>query len=136
MEFQRAIGGGGVVKRDRKKQGKKGKEVKVVYISTPMKVKTSAAGFRSLVQRLTGRHSDIARIMEANGGAACCEFQDFADDRSPPSQIPKTADPAVADESPTSSESQVDEQFEEVFPMDLFLNLSSFDLEDDVLGAY
>ncbi|KAL5720132.1 hypothetical protein ACHQM5_012828 [Ranunculus cassubicifolius] len=33
------------------------KPVKVVYISNPMKVKTSASEFRSLVQELTGRDS-------------------------------------------------------------------------------
>ncbi|KAI3744052.1 hypothetical protein L1987_57124 [Smallanthus sonchifolius] len=37
------------------------KKLKVVYISSPMKVKTSASRFRSLVQELTGRDSDISR---------------------------------------------------------------------------
>ncbi|KAI3844237.1 hypothetical protein MKX03_032308 [Papaver bracteatum] len=36
------------------------KPVKVVYISNPMKVKTSVSEFRSLVQELTGRDSDIS----------------------------------------------------------------------------
>lgn len=39
--------------------------VKVVYISSPMKVKTSASEFRMIVQELTGRDSDVVRIMEA-----------------------------------------------------------------------
>ncbi|KAF5203372.1 hypothetical protein FRX31_007041 [Thalictrum thalictroides] len=38
----------------------KKKAVKVVYISNPMKVKTSASDFRALVQELTGQDSDIA----------------------------------------------------------------------------
>ncbi|KAI3849716.1 hypothetical protein MKW98_026630 [Papaver atlanticum] len=38
------------------------KPVKVVYISNPMKVKASVSEFRSLVQELTGRHSDISSI--------------------------------------------------------------------------
>ncbi|CAN0843877.1 hypothetical protein LINGRAHAP2_LOCUS4097 [Linum grandiflorum] len=42
-------------------------DVKVVYISTPMKVKTSAADFRALVQELTGKDSDTARLMEVKG---------------------------------------------------------------------
>ncbi|PIA60143.1 hypothetical protein AQUCO_00400796v1 [Aquilegia coerulea] len=43
------------------KQAKsKKKPVKVVYISNPMKVKTSASDFRALVQELTGQDSDIA----------------------------------------------------------------------------
>ncbi|KAI3796429.1 hypothetical protein L1987_39099 [Smallanthus sonchifolius] len=37
------------------------KKLKVVHISSPMKVKTSASRFRSLVQELTGRDSDISR---------------------------------------------------------------------------
>ncbi|RZC77664.1 hypothetical protein C5167_001853 [Papaver somniferum] len=36
------------------------KPVKVVYISNPMMVKTSVSEFRSLVQELTGRDSDIS----------------------------------------------------------------------------
>lgn len=39
--------------------------VKVVYISSPMKVKTSASEFRMIVQELTGRDSDVVRIMES-----------------------------------------------------------------------
>ncbi|XP_030487824.1 uncharacterized protein LOC115704758 [Cannabis sativa] len=47
-----------------KKNTKKG--VKVVYISSPMKVKTSASEFRALVQELTGINSDAERYMENN----------------------------------------------------------------------
>ncbi|KAG6498048.1 hypothetical protein ZIOFF_045956 [Zingiber officinale] len=36
----------------------KKKPVKVVYISNPMRFTTSAAAFRDLVQKLTGRDSD------------------------------------------------------------------------------
>ncbi|CAN6567058.1 unnamed protein product [Malus baccata var. baccata] len=50
-------------KRSRSKGG-----VKVVYISSPMKVNTSASEFRALVQELTGRHSDAERFMETNNG--------------------------------------------------------------------
>ena len=38
---------------------KKAKPVKVVYISNPMKIKTSASQFRALVQELTGRDSEL-----------------------------------------------------------------------------
>ena len=44
------------------------KVIKVVYIASPMKVKTSASKFRDLVQELTGQDSDTARYMEVNGG--------------------------------------------------------------------
>ncbi|KAI3994006.1 hypothetical protein MKX01_003019 [Papaver californicum] len=38
------------------------KPIKVVYISNPMKVKTCVSEFRSLVQELTGRDSDISSL--------------------------------------------------------------------------
>lgn len=46
------------------------KGIKVVYISSPMKVKTSAAEFRATVQGLTGRDSDVARLMDADCGGS------------------------------------------------------------------
>ncbi|CAD5197299.1 unnamed protein product [Musa acuminata subsp. malaccensis] len=42
------------------KATKKKKPIKVVYISNPMRVTTSAAQFRGLVQKLTGRDSNVA----------------------------------------------------------------------------
>ncbi|RWV88545.1 hypothetical protein GW17_00049360 [Ensete ventricosum] len=43
------------------RQGKaKKKPIKVVYISNPMRVTTSPAKFRGLVQKLTGRDSNVA----------------------------------------------------------------------------
>ncbi|XP_023542375.1 sigma factor binding protein 1, chloroplastic-like [Cucurbita pepo subsp. pepo] len=45
-------------------------DFKVVYISNPMKVKTSASRFRSLVQKLTGLDSDAERFMELIAAAA------------------------------------------------------------------
>lgn len=39
---------------------KEKKNVKVTYISSPMKVKTSASNFRALVQELTGQDSNVA----------------------------------------------------------------------------
>uniref|UniRef100_A0A2P2ISP3 VQ domain-containing protein n=1 Tax=Rhizophora mucronata TaxID=61149 RepID=A0A2P2ISP3_RHIMU len=54
-------------KRNGKKYGKKG--IKVVYISSPMMVKTSASQFRALVQQLTGKDSDTAeRFGDVNSG--------------------------------------------------------------------
>lgn len=40
-----------------------------MYISSPVKVKTSASRFRALVQELTGRDSDVSRYVEANNGS-------------------------------------------------------------------
>ncbi|XP_021752027.1 uncharacterized protein LOC110717589 [Chenopodium quinoa] len=51
-----------------KKLFKKVEAMKVVYISTPMKVTTSASKFRAIVQELTGRESDVVNIMETSGG--------------------------------------------------------------------
>ncbi|KAH6819153.1 hypothetical protein C2S51_002756 [Perilla frutescens var. frutescens] len=61
-------------KRGKRKSG--ADSLKVVYISSPMKVRTSATRFRSLVQQLTGKNSDIARYMDADGGAADFRDQD------------------------------------------------------------
>nr|POE64429.1 sigma factor binding protein 1, chloroplastic [Quercus suber] len=44
------------------------KVIKVVYIASPRKVKTSASKFRDLAQELTSQDSDTARYMEVNGG--------------------------------------------------------------------
>ncbi|XP_061362304.1 uncharacterized protein LOC133306046 [Gastrolobium bilobum] len=46
------------------------KEIKVTYISSPVKVKTSASNFRAIVQELTGQDSNVAETsmpIEANG---------------------------------------------------------------------
>ncbi|XP_073101110.1 uncharacterized protein [Elaeis guineensis] len=48
------------------KQAKaKKKPIKVVYISNPMKIKTSAAEFRNLVQELTGQDSPVANLSKS-----------------------------------------------------------------------
>lgn len=60
------------MKNSRKRKGRR-ERVKVVYISSPVKVKTSASRFRALVQELTGRDSDVSRYVEANNG---CYYHD------------------------------------------------------------
>ncbi|XP_022744083.1 uncharacterized protein LOC111295010 [Durio zibethinus] len=42
-----------------KKKNNNNKPIKVVYISNPMKVKTSASKFRALVQELTGQDAEL-----------------------------------------------------------------------------
>ncbi|EEF49532.1 sigma factor binding protein 1, chloroplastic [Ricinus communis] len=60
----------GVNMKSRKQASKRSKKgIKVVYISSPMKVETSASKFRALVQELTGKDSDAARFMDVNNGA-------------------------------------------------------------------
>jgi hypothetical protein len=70
-------GGSGTSSGGRHKGGGGGKgggkkPIKVVYISNPMRIKTSAARFRSLVQELTGRHADPSKYspddLDAVGG--------------------------------------------------------------------
>ncbi|KAG6408526.1 hypothetical protein SASPL_131539 [Salvia splendens] len=56
-------------KRSMLKNKKSKQSLKVVYISSPIKVTTSAARFRALVQQLTGKNSDIAPYMDSDGGA-------------------------------------------------------------------
>ena len=55
-----AAGGGG---------GKKKPPIKVVYIGNPMRVTTSEAGFRALVQELTGRHADPYKYSGSGSGS-------------------------------------------------------------------
>jgi hypothetical protein len=66
-------GSGGASSPGRHKGGGGKKPIKVVYISNPMRVKTSAARFRALVQELTGRHADPSKYSPedlADGGGA------------------------------------------------------------------
>ncbi|TKW26590.1 hypothetical protein SEVIR_3G200000v4 [Setaria viridis] len=61
--------------------GGKKPPIKVVYIGNPMRVTTSAAGFRALVQELTGRHADPYKYSGGSGSAAIIDV-DGADDSS------------------------------------------------------
>lgn len=60
--------------KSKKKQSKRRdrkKDIKVVYISSPMKVKTCASQFRALVQELTGKDSNAAvRFMDNDGNVS------------------------------------------------------------------
>ncbi|RYR44179.1 hypothetical protein Ahy_A08g040560 isoform A [Arachis hypogaea] len=57
-----------MMKSRERKTGDK-KEIKVTYISSPMKVKTNASNFRALVQELTGQDSNVADNDTNNNGA-------------------------------------------------------------------
>ncbi|XP_060169088.1 uncharacterized protein LOC132599958 [Lycium barbarum] len=148
--------------RKRDDHNSKKSNVKVVYISTPMKVKTSATRFRSLVQELTGRDSDIARIMETNG---MTEFEDIHHELLPtkssspsPSPSPSPSSSLLPAKSSSYSSSVSSEsnyfmepnfndlfsgQMEEQF-LDLLANSSNYlpsssidySAEVDVLGSY
>ncbi|WOL16376.1 hypothetical protein Cni_G25163 [Canna indica] len=64
--------------RAKKKTTSKSRPIKVVYISNPMRVTTSAANFRGLVQRLTGRDSTVADQLPVADQSS--DFVDFDDD--------------------------------------------------------
>ncbi|KAG9129348.1 hypothetical protein Leryth_016639 [Lithospermum erythrorhizon] len=68
-------------KISRGKSKRENASIKVVYISTPMKVKTSASRFRALVQELTGRDSDVATLMmEADHSTKFKEYEEIPEE--------------------------------------------------------
>lgn len=56
------------LRNTRKTKKMKKERVKVVYISTPLKVRTCASKFQALVQELTGKDSDIYELAELSNG--------------------------------------------------------------------
>jgi hypothetical protein len=68
-----APGSGGGASSGKHKGGGK-KPIKVVYISNPMRVKTSAAGFRALVQEFTGRDADPSKYSPAEDATAAADI--------------------------------------------------------------
>lgn len=134
-------------KKNYKGKRKNNNSLKVVYISSPMKVKTSASRFRSLVQQLTGKNSDISQYMEDNNNYEVRDFCEIdCDDQSLPKEtsdeypIYSSISP---DDTPTSSDSfpgpidnvftsQMKEKFAEIFSSNSFYDPS----ELDVLGSF
>ncbi|KAL2234340.1 UNVERIFIED_CONTAM: hypothetical protein Sindi_1166200 [Sesamum indicum] len=133
------------------KKGYKGKpkskdSLKVTYISSPMKVKTSACRFRSLVQQLTGKNSDISRYAESNYWAdgfheiGRDDVGDLTTERQTLSSI------SLEDTTPTTSDSFLgsmgnvfmtcsmeEQQFAGIFSS---VSFSNSDNQLDVLGSY
>jgi hypothetical protein len=60
----------------RKGQGGRKKLIKVMHIGNPMRVTTSAEGFRALVQELTGRHADPSKYRGGGGGSPAIDVVD------------------------------------------------------------
>lgn len=89
------------------------KPIKVVYISNPMRVKTSAAGFRALVQELTGRDADPSKFSPedfAGAGAAaaaddlgCAAVPELSPRGAAASSETVVASPAAADHLPDAA---------------------------------
>ncbi|KAH6834255.1 hypothetical protein C2S53_004618 [Perilla frutescens var. hirtella] len=133
------------------KKGYKGKKkikedpLKVVYISSPMKVKTSASRFRSLVQELTGKNSDISQYMDdsINYGASDIFQEIDCDDHSlgkeTSSDLYQTYSSISPNDTSTSSDSmsnvytsQIRDQFGGIFSSNSFYDPSQL----DVLGSF
>ncbi|XP_040991097.1 uncharacterized protein LOC121238324 [Juglans microcarpa x Juglans regia] len=107
------------------------KPLKVVYISTPMKVKTSASEFRDLVQKLTGRDSDTARFMELNIGAdhhqEPCNFSDHEQQQlimNEASEFPRSISYSSEMLQPYS-EASAFKSFSELLQLDVFRSFGS-----------
>lgn len=99
-------------KSTKKAKSNKKAPVKVVYISNPMKVKTSAAEFRALVQELTGQYAEFPD--PSKFPAAAVDDSDVdADYQHPDDSDPKMKmrDDGVAD-AVDSSSSSIDVQLE------------------------
>lgn len=115
--------------------------MKVVYISSPMKVKTSAAKFRTIVQKLTGRDSDISDYM-IDGGARMNPTPDFEILPETFNYIGSSSDQQNSSrESPTSSDSQLEQGTATTsscsFPLGdyLFMNSNSNSNYNDEIGS-
>ncbi|KAJ8756226.1 hypothetical protein K2173_024773 [Erythroxylum novogranatense] len=112
------------VKTKSKNVGKRGKRsIKVVYISSPMKVTANASEFRALVQQLTGKDSDATRFMDANGGGhhmyddnevLVPKRRIVDEDPQQPVIFPFLS--SYQEEEPSTSSDSVFESFDELFP--------------------
>ncbi|XP_047953026.1 sigma factor binding protein 2, chloroplastic-like [Salvia hispanica] len=138
------------LKKGYKGKKKKSDQLKVVYISSPMKVKTSASRFRSLVQELTGKNSDVSQYMDENTDYLAKDFyhEIDCDDQSPAKETNdgqyRTYSSVSTEDTPTSSDSfqeqmdisvftsQMREEFQGVFSSNSFYDPSQL----DVLGSF
>ncbi|KAI8559199.1 hypothetical protein RHMOL_Rhmol04G0154600 [Rhododendron molle] len=106
---------------------KKTKPVKIVYISNPMKVKTTASEFRALVQELTGRDSgmpDPTKYLEIDGSEEIIAGEDHDD---AVFEVP-IAEPAACEVPMKRSESHevAFEPYDDVFVPQVFENFTGF----------
>uniref|UniRef100_A0ACD6ACJ3 Uncharacterized protein n=1 Tax=Avena sativa TaxID=4498 RepID=A0ACD6ACJ3_AVESA len=100
QQQQRSSGAASSGKHGGGKGGKAGtgakKPIKVVYISNPMRVKTSAADFRALVQDLTGRHADPSKYGAYEDAAAARVQQELSPQGSAAASTPDAGGPGPA----------------------------------------
>ncbi|KAL1552942.1 sigma factor binding protein 2, chloroplastic-like [Salvia divinorum] len=139
------------LKKTCKGKTKKSDPLKVVYISSPMKVKTSASRFRSLVQELTGKNSDVSQYMDDNPAYLAKDFyheidcddqslgKETSDDRYQTHSCVSTEDNPTSSDSfqgPTDASAftsqMMSEQLQGAFSSDSFYD----PLQLDVLGSF
>ena len=102
------------------KQGKaKKKQVKVVYISNPMKVNASASEFMALVQELTGREASVPAPTEYS------ESDSVGSHPTVPDRVKEVNDDDRAIEVPKRSDPTFD-PYDDVFVPQMIENFSGF----------
>lgn len=105
------------------------KPIKVVYISSPMKVRTSVSKFRSVVQGLTGRDSDPAQLEKVLGIDCVDEPRRVPDqeieglDDEPSHATPVPAVDHELESSSASADSSI-ESFDDVFTPEMLENFT------------
>ncbi|KAI7996504.1 hypothetical protein LOK49_LG10G02674 [Camellia lanceoleosa] len=105
--------------------------IKVVYISNPMKVNTTASEFRALVQELTGQDAKYSEIgcvggnqmvsdeIKINGGDHHDDDHDHALE-----EVPRLMEPTTSDVAKSSD--LAFEQYDDVFMPQMIENFSGF----------
>uniref|UniRef100_A0ACD5XVX2 Uncharacterized protein n=1 Tax=Avena sativa TaxID=4498 RepID=A0ACD5XVX2_AVESA len=131
QQQQRSSGAASSGKHGGGKGGKAGtggsgakKPIKVVYISNPMRVKTSAADFRALVQDLTGRHADPSKYSADEDDAAARVQQELSPEGSAAASTPDAGGPgpAAVPEFAAAAFGDGDEEEEDIFGSQLLDN--------------
>ena len=107
------------------KKKKRNLSLKVVYISSPMKVTTSAARFRALVQQLTGKNSDIGPYMDSDG-SALVDYRDHDGTLLPDRPLPSLSNSDTSDSLQEAVDDVFASQFSGIFSPEM----------GDMLGTY
>lgn len=102
-------------KANKQPKNPKKKPVKVVYISNPMKVNTSAEEFRALVQQLTGQHTNYSVVNqvvgEKNGQQIAVKDSTTTHHQEVPNHVNSVYETTMTDNSDLSFEDYVGEDY-------------------------
>ncbi|KAL7169239.1 hypothetical protein ACSBR2_034310 [Camellia fascicularis] len=107
----------------------KKKTIKVVYISNPMKVNTTASEFRALVQELTGQDAKYSEIDCVGGNQVVSDEikisgGDHHDHDHALEEVPRLMEPTTSDVAKSSD--LAFEQYDDVFMPQMIENFSGF----------